>query len=67
MIIVHNNNRMKGTISSLRFELSPTRTLKRPERNSVQITCNTASAYHVQHIVCHVVRRDSSAINLERV
>ena len=23
------------------------------------ITCNTSSAYHVQHIVCHVVRRDS--------
>ena len=28
------------TISSLRLELSPTRTLKSPGRNRVQITCN---------------------------
>ena len=33
-------------ISSLRRELSPTRTLKRPRRNRVQITCNTSSGYH---------------------
>ena len=39
------------TISSLRRELSPTRTLKWPRRNCVQITCNTSSAYHVQHVV----------------
>ena len=38
-----------------------------PRRNRVQITCNTLSAYHVQHIVCHVVRRDSSAIKFDRV
>ena len=36
------------TISSQRRELSPTRTLKWPGRNRVQITCNTSSAYHVQ-------------------
>ena len=36
------------TISSLRRELSPTRTLKWPERNRVQITCNTSCAYHAQ-------------------
>ena len=38
-------------MSSLRRELSPTRTLKWPGRNHVQITCNTSSAYHVQHVV----------------
>ena len=39
------------TISSLRREPSPTRTLKWPGRNRVQITCNASSAYHVQHVV----------------
>ena len=37
-------------ISSLRRELSPTRTLKWPGSNRVQITCNTQSAYHVHHV-----------------
>ena len=46
--------------------MSPTRTLKWPERSRVQITRNTSSAYHVQH-VCHVVRRGSSAIEFDRV
>ena len=49
------------TVSSLRRELSLTRTLKWPRHNRVKITCNTSRAYHVQHIVCHLVRRDSSA------
>ena len=53
------------TISSQRRKLSPTRTLKWPGRNRVQITCNTSSAYHVQHVACHVARRDTSAIELE--
>ena len=39
------------TISSLRRELSPTRTLQWPERNRVQITCNASSAYHAQHVL----------------
>ena len=39
------------TISSLRLEPSPTRTLKWPRRNRVQIMCSTLSAYHVQHVV----------------
>ena len=39
------------TISSQRREQSPTRTLKWPKRNRVQITCNTSSACHVQHVV----------------
>ena len=51
------------TISSLRRELSPTRTLKWPGRNRVQITCNTSGDDHVQHVM---VRRDSSAIKFGR-
>ena len=39
------------TICSLRREPSPTRTLKWLGRNRVQITCNTSSDYHVQHVV----------------
>ena len=38
-------------ISSLRREPSPTRTLKWPGHNRVQITCNTSSAYHVQLVL----------------
>ena len=54
------------TISSLRRELPPTHTFKWPERNRVQITCNTSSTYHVQRVVCHLVRRDSSLIKFDR-
>ena len=64
---IQKRNSRFFTISSLRRELSPTRTLKRPLRNRVQITCNTSSAYHVQHAVCHLVRRDSSAIEFDSV
>ena len=39
------------TISSLRREPSPVRTLKWPGCNRVQLTCNTSRAYHVQHVV----------------
>ena len=55
----NNNNRIQRrysrsfTISSQRRELSPTRMLKWPERNRVQITCNTSSAYFVQ-VSCYV-------------
>ena len=55
----NNNNRNSRrnsiffTISSLRRELSPTRTLKWPWHNQVQITCNTSSTYHMQHVVLH--------------
>ena len=41
------------TISSQRRELSPTRTLKWPGCNRVQITCNTSSAHHMQ-VSCYV-------------
>ena len=55
------------TIFSLCRVLSPTLTLKWPRHNRVKITCNTSSAYHVQHVVCHLVRRDSSSIKFDRV
>ena len=32
-----------------------------------QITGNTSSAYRVQHVVCHVVRKDSSAMKPDTV
>ena len=47
---IHRCNSRFFTIS-LRRERSPTRTLKWPGRNRVQITCNTLNAYHVQHVV----------------
>ena len=33
----------------------------------MQITCNTSRALHVQHVVCHVVRRDRSPVQSDRV
>ena len=45
----------------------PTRTLKWPRRNRVQITCNTHCSHHVQHVVCHLERRDSAATKVGRV
>ena len=36
-------------------------------RNHVQITCNTSGSHHMQHVVCHMVRRDSPAIKFEIV
>ena len=54
--------------SPQRRKLSPTRTLKWPGRNRVQtrathralITCKC-------HVTCHLVRRDTSATELDRV
>ena len=63
----NNNNRIQRrysrffTISSQRHELSPTRTLKWPRCNRVQITCNTSSAYHVQHVVLHATSCEGTA------
>ena len=68
-----NNDRIEKrslifcTVSPLRRGLSPTRTLKWIGSNRVQITCNTSGAYHVQHVVCRVVRRDSSAVLSDRI
>ena len=49
------------TIPSLRRELSPTRTLKTLGHNSVKITCNTSSAYHVQHVVLRATWYEGTA------
>ena len=53
------------TNSSLRWELSPSRTLKWPGRNRVQITCNTSSAYHAQHFVLRATWYEGPAINFD--
>ena len=73
-LAVYNNNcierhnlRFFFTISSLRHELSTTHMLKWPGHSHMQITCNTLNAYHVQHVMCHVVRRDSTAIKFDRL
>ena len=55
------------TISSLCRKLSPKRTLKWPEHNHMQITCNTSSAYHMQHVAYHVALWGSSSIKFDRV
>ena len=39
----------------------------RAQSSRVQIMWNTLGANHVQHVVCHVVRRDSSGIQFDRV
>ena len=52
------------TISSLRREPSPTRTLEWPGRNRVQITCNTSSAYHVQRVVLRATWYEGTALLL---
>ena len=63
----NNNNHIQRcnsrffAISSLRRELSPTCTLKWPRRNRVQITCNTSSAYHVQHVVLRATWYEGTA------
>ena len=66
-----NSNRIQRpysrfcTISSQRRELSPTRTLKWPGHNRVQITWNTLNSITCKcHVTCHLVRRDSSAIKV---
>ena len=49
------------TISSLRREPSPRRTLRWSGRNRVQITCNTSSVYHVQHVVLRATWYEGTA------
>ena len=55
------------TIFSLRCKLSPTCTLKWQGRSYVLITCNTLGAHHMQHVMSHMVRKDRSTINFDRV
>ena len=54
------------TISSLHRELSPTRTLKWPGHNRVEM-CNISSTCHVQRAVCHLAQRYSSDVKFDRV
>ena len=58
---IQRHNSRFFTISSLRRELSPTRTLKCPGRNHVQITCSTSSAYHVPHVVLRAMWYEGTA------
>ena len=55
-------------------KLSPTPMLKWPgvtvcksSANHVQIMCTTSGTHHVQHVVCYVVGRDSSAAKCDRI
>ena len=58
----------KGAIQDLLTarEPSPICMLKWPGRNCVQITCIERFS-RAQHVICHVVRRDSSTIRSDRV
>ena len=47
-------------------ELSPTCMPTSPGCNCVQIICNTSGTCHLQHVMCHVMPRNSSAINFDR-
>ena len=53
IIIFKGAIRDSFTISSLHRKPSPTRTLKWPGRNPVQIMCYTSSACHMQQVVLH--------------
>ena len=48
---VHRRNLRFFAISLLRCEPFPTRTLKWPGHNHVQITCNTSSVCHMQNVM----------------
>ena len=64
---IERRNSRRIIMSSLRRELSPNTYAHGPGCNHVLITCNTSGAYQVQLAVCHVIRRDSSAIKFGRV
>ena len=49
------------TISSLCRKPSPTRMLTWPAHNRVQITYNTSSAYHVQHVMTRATWYEGTA------
>ena len=60
----NNNNCIQRRYSSFLTHSaanSPTHTLKWPRRNRVQITCNTSSAYHVQHVVLRATWYEGTA------
>ena len=58
---IQRRNSRFSTISSLRRELSPARTLKWLGRNCVEITCNTSNAYHVHHVVLRATWHEGTA------
>ena len=49
------------TVFSLHRELSPTRTLKWPGRNCVQIKCSTSSVYHIQPVMLRATWYEGTA------
>ena len=63
----NNNNRIQRrnsrffAVSSVRCEPSPIRTPKWPERNHMQITLNTSSVYHVQHVTLRATLYEGTA------
>ena len=58
---IERRNSRFSIIPSLRRELSPTQTFKWLGRNRVQTTCNTSSAYHVQHVVLRATWYEGTA------
>ena len=64
---IERHNSRNFTISSLHCKLSPTRILKWPRCNCVQIMCNTLGAHRVQPVLCHVVQWDSFTVMFDTV
>ena len=63
---IERHNLRFVTIRSLRHKLSQTRRFKWPGHGCVQTTYDTTGTYHVQHAVCHMVGRNSSAVKFDR-
>ena len=66
MMMINYNNFISIALSRLTHaqlhrKPCPTRTLKWPPRNRVQITCNTSIAYHVQHVVLRATQDEGKA------
>ena len=66
MIMINYNDFISFALSRLTHtqlhrKPSPTRTLKWPPRNRVQITCNTSIAYHLQHVVLRATQYEGKA------
>ena len=59
-----NNNDIEKCISRF-FTVSSLHMLKWSGHNGVQIMCNALSPYHMQHVMCNVIRRNSLAVKLK--
>ena len=57
----------KGAVRDLYNLLAVPRTVSNTyaQMAKAQITCKTSSAHHVQRVVCHLLRRNSSAIKFD--